>query len=249
MTTKTATSGDGMTGGTGTSINASLPRFSVSPASGNSGTTKAVRYYGAARHVIADIVNDLVADPTTGLEYRMDYSTGSSRQQCQRTLTFGSPSLGTTHTEMLTEHVLADFVKTEDRERAANRVHTVAAGYTYTLQNASSILTAGDILIESVFDRSDTSNQTVVQNYTRDARRRSIPPVASYVFSYIPDFGPLAYGWCDVGDTVNMQVGGSTVLASSGNRRIVQIDVTPPTADTPEVVACTLNIPLDQLGT
>lgn len=241
MTTKTS---NGTTGGS--SINAALPRFSVSPASGNSGTTKAVHYYGTARHTIADIINDLVADPSTGLDYRMDYTSASSRQNCQRVMTLGVP-LGSTLNQNLTEHVLYDFQKQEDRDRAAIRVHTVGAGYTYTLQNTGAV-SAGEILIEAVFDRSDTSNQTVIQNYTKDARRLTQPPVAPYSYTYVPG-AALPYGWCDLGDKIYANVGGTTILYSQGFRRVIQIAVTPPTDSTPELVALTVNLPLDQLGT
>lgn len=240
---------NGLTSG-GSNINAALPRFSVAPASGNSGITKHVAYVGTARRLISDIIDELVADPTTGLDYRMDYGSGSSLDLCQRTLTFGAPSLGTARTQLLTEHTLTDFSKRQERARAANRVHTVGAGYTYTLQNTGSVAN-GDILIESVFDRSDTSNQTVIQAYTADARRRTQPPITTYTFSYTPTgaSGAFPFGWCDLGDTVQLATGGVTVLHSNAKRRVIELDLMPSVNGSPELVTGIVNLPLDELGT
>lgn len=240
MTTKT--------GAGGSNINAALPRFSVSPASGNSGTSKAVRYYGSARHTIADIVNDLVADPTTGLDYRMDYGTGSTRQTCQRTLTLGSPSLGTTRTQKITEHLITEYSRQLDRERAATRVHVLGAGYTSTAQNTGSV-TNGDILIESVFDRSDKANHTFLDNYARDARYRSQPPVLTHQISFTPG-SALPFGFANVGDKVDIEalVGSGLLISDSGFARVMQIDVAPGSGTAPEVVTFTLATSLDSLG-
>ena len=244
MTTKTS---NGTTGGS--SINAALPRFSVSPATGNSGTTKAVRYYGSARHTIADILNDLVADPTTGLDYRMDYSTGSTRQTCQRTLTIASPSLGTTRTQQITEHLITEYTRQLDRERAATRVHVLGAGYTSTQQNTGSV-TNGDILIEAVFDRSDKSNHTFLDNYARNARYVAQPPVVTHQVSFTPG-SALPFGFCLVGDKVQIEIliNSNTLLHAAQFARVMQIDVTPSSGDTAENVTLTLATSLDSLGT
>lgn len=235
---------NGATSG-GTSINASLPRFFVT--NGSSGTTKAVRYYGAARHLIADIVNDLVADPTTGLDYRMDYSTGSTRQSCARTLTLGSPSLGSQKTHPISEHLVTEFTRQLDRERAASRVHVVGSGYTARAQNTGSI-TNGDILIESVFDRSDKSNHAFLDNYARDARYRSQPPVQTFGLSFTPG-SALPYGFADAGDAVHLEVGTGTMLATSGYQRVLEVGVQPSSGESAEVVTFRLAVGLDSLGT
>jgi len=237
---------NGKTGAGGSNINAALPRWNVSPATGNSGTVKALRYYGSARHTIADIVNDLVADPTGGLDFRMDYTTGSSYQTCQRTFTMGVP-LGVHRTEMLTEHVLTEFTKTADRERAASRVHVLGAGYTSTAQNTGSV-TNGDILIEGVWDRTDKANHTWLDNYARDVRYRAQPAVITYGASFTPG-SALPFGWCNVGDNVNVQVGTGTFLHSAGGERVMEIDVAPSQGDSPEVVTLVLANSLDNLGT
>lgn len=235
------------TGSGGASINAALPRFNVSPSTGTAGVVKQLRYYGSARHTIAEIIDDLVADPTFGLDYRMDYSAGSTRQTCQRTLTFKSPSLGVTRTHMLTEHVLSEFTKTADRERAASRVHVLGSGYTSTAQNTGSV-SAGDILIEGVWDRTDKADHTFLDNFARDARYRARPAVITYGASFTPG-AALPFGWCQVGDSVNVQVGTGTFLHSIGSQRVVEIDVTPPGGDAPEGVTLVLVNSLDNLGT
>lgn len=246
--TKTSTAGDG-TAGAGLSINALIPRFSI-VAPGSSGFTKKIAWGKKARFYILDLFDLLVADPTTGLEYRVDYTSASTRQFCQRKLVFGAPSLGVTQTRLLTEHVLSDYSRTSDRDRAGNRVHTIGSGYTWTLQNTGSIA-AGDILIETTFDRSDSANHSVIQWYTREERRRAQPPVRSYTASYTPGTASqaLPWGFCDLGDTVPLQISGPGLLAESSSRRVIEIDVTPPTASSQERVDVVFNLPLDQLGT
>lgn len=243
VTTKTSTSGDG-TSGAGVSINAALPRFSVS--SGTVGVTKEIVLAGTARHTMLDVLDLMVDDPDTGLEYRMDYATGSNRQTCQRTLTLGAP-LGVTVTHQLTEHVLYDFGRTLDWERGGTRAHAVGSGYTSTKQNVSSIA-AGTILSEVVVDRTDTSLHSRINDAARELRRKAQPPVRTFSASFVPG-GALDYGFCDLGDKVPFQISAPSMLSiSSDNRRVVQIDVTPPSGDSPEVVALSFNLPLDDLG-
>lgn len=235
--------------GTGASnINAPLPRFSVSPA-GNSGTVKAYRYYGSARHTLAEILDDLVADPTTGLDYRMDYTTGSTRQTCQRTLTLGSPSLGATRSQRITEALVTEYSRSLDRERAASRVHVLGNGYTATAQNTGSV-SNGDILIESVFDRTDKSNHSFLDNYARDARYRSQPSVLTHSVSFKPG-SALPYGFCDVGDKVDVEilVGSGLLISNAGTARVLEIDVTPNDGNGDEIVTLSLATSLDSLGT
>lgn len=243
VTTKTSTSGDG-TSSAGLSINAALPRFSVS--SGTSGITKEIVLSGAARHTVQEVLDYLVDDPDTGIEYRMDYSTGSNRQNCQRTLTLGAP-LGVTRTHQLTEHVLYDYGRSLDWERGATRVHVVGSGYTSTKQNASSIA-AGTILSEVVLDRSDTSLHSVLNDAARELRRKAQPPVRTFTASFVPG-GALTYGFCDLGDKVPFQISTPSMLSiSSDSRRVVQIDTVPASGDSPTLVTLSFNLPLDQLG-
>lgn len=234
----------------GTSINAALPRFFVSPASGTlAGTTKTLSFAGSARYVILDLINDLVTDPSTGLDYRMDYASGSTRQQCDRTFTMGSPSLGSTLSINVDEHIVVGFGKGQDRGRAANRVHVLGNGYTSTQQNTGSI-TAGDILLESVFSPStNLTDHTQIDNYAKDARRFSQPPVATYTWTVVPGQGPIGWGDINLGDAVNLNIGGTTVLHSLGHVRVVKVEVQPPLDGGPELVTYTANVPLDQLGT
>jgi hypothetical protein len=247
MVSKVSTAGDGMTAGS--NINAALPRWAVAPASGLSGfilpSANVPSYYGSSRHLIADIADGLVADPSSGLDYRMEYTDSSSWVRCTRTLTFGAP-LGVTRTQKLTEHILYDFAKTEDRERAANRVHTLSGTAPYVLQNTGSTAN-GDLLIESVFDESGVTDAATVHAFTRDARRRAQPPVAVYSATFVPD-AALPWGWCMVGDIVNLAVEGTTILHSEGTVRVTAIEVVPPQGGNPELVTLTLGVPLDALG-
>jgi hypothetical protein len=241
---KVSTAGDG-TGGAGSSINAAIPRFAVS--TGDSGVTKEVTLSGAARHTIGEIIDYLVQDPDTGLEYRMDYRTGSVRSSCRRTLTLGSP-LGVTKTQSLTERVLYSYSREMDWERAATRVHVVGAqGRTETRQNTGSI-TSGLQLMEAVFDRSDTSSTALLSNMAREARRKSQPPVRTFSVSFTPS-DSLPFDFCDLGDKVSLDINWPSVLNTNATRRVVQIDLMPPQADTPELVTLSFNLPLDELGT
>ena len=225
------------------SMNAALPRFNVT--SGSAGTSKTFTFFGSARHYISDILNLLAADPTTGLDYCMDYATGSTRQSCQRTLKLGAPSLGTTRTQVITEQ-LATFQVTKDRSTAATRVHVVANGYTSTLQNTGSV-TAGELLLEERLDRTDLSNHTAVDNLAREFRRKVQPPVSTFQVTFTPG-SALPYGWCDLGDTVTCWPSSPLRLSGSSSQRVVEIDVTPPTKSSPEQVTLVFNPPLTSLG-
>lgn len=244
VTTKTATGSDGATAGA--SINAALPRFNVT--SGNAGQTMDVAISGDARRNVLDVINAMKDAPSVAFDYRMDYSTGSTRANTQRTLTLGSPSLGTTKTEPLVARLLSDgYSVNSDRERAATRVHIVGSGTTVTRQDTGAV-TAGEILTEAVFDKSETSDTTALTNFAEEVRRLSIPPVEVYAASYVPS-NALPYGWCDLGDKVSLRVDAPALLAVSDTRRVVQIDVTPPQGGSPELVSLSFNLPLDDLGT
>lgn len=228
------------------SINASVPNFTVS--SGNSGNTKRLVLAGSARHFMQDAVDKLCEDPDTGLEYRMDYGTGSTRLICQRTLTLGSP-LGTTRAALLTELVLNHYGRSLDLDRAATRFHAVGSGFTATKQNTGSV-TDGWPLLEAVVDRSDTADHDRLNDFAREGRRKSQPPVKIYDAEFIPDASGLAFGFCNLGDTLTWDTSTPNMLSvSSGSRRVTQIDVTPPSESGPESVGLIFNLPLDELGT
>lgn len=244
-TTKDST---GTTSG-GTSINAAIPRFAVSPAAGTlAGVTKSLSYAGTDRRVIADIITDLVKDPTTGLDFRCDYSLVSGA--LQRTLTLGSPSLGAGLVGgTITGDDLYDFDKVEDLTRSVTRAHATGTGYVDTEQNTGSVA-AGDILREGVFQVPDSSYTiTQIQQFAKDARRRSQPPVTSYALTYIPTVGGIDFGTYNLGDKANLGISGPSILHSEGHVRVAQIGFLPPSAASEELVTLTAEISLDSLGT
>lgn len=246
-TTKDST---GTTSG-GTSINAAIPRFSVNPPAGTlSGITKDLTYVGTDRNLISKIINDLVTDPTSGMDFRCDYTlSGSGGLQCDRTLTISAPSLGNLIAGTLTEKDLYDFDKPEDLTRAANRVHMLGSGYVSTQQNTGSV-TAGDILREGVASRVDLTDTTQIDNAAKDFRRRAQPPVAGYTLTYEPnDDGGLPFGYANLGDKVNLGISGPSILHSEGHVRVAQIGFLPAAASTgKEQVILTAEISLDSLG-
>lgn len=228
-------------------LNAALYNFQVS--SGLSGITKSFTLAGTARYLISDLIRDILsADPTGGLDFRMDYATGSTRTSVTRTLTLGAP-LGTTRTRLLDENVLHDYGRVADRERAGTRVHARGAGgKVQTAQNVGSI-SAGDILLELVADRTEITDDTQLLNFVRDLRRLAQPPVRVYSTTFVP--GPaLPYGWCDLADLVTLNISGPGLLATNGaTRRVVEIETTPPDDDEQlELVELSYNLPLDELG-
>jgi len=243
-TTKDST---GTTSG-GTSINAPIPRLAVAPSSPTlAGVTKTLSYAGTDRRLIGDIITDLVNDPTSGLDYRCDYSLSGGLPQ--RTVTFGSPSLGAGLVGgTITEDDLYDFDKVEDLTRAANRAHVIGSGYVDTEQNTGSVA-AGDILREARFDRSDLTDTTAIQQFAKDARRRSQPPVTSYVLTYIPTVGGIDFDTYNLGDKANLGITGPSILHSEGHVRVAQIAFLPGSVAAPELVTLTAEISLDSLGT
>lgn len=239
---KTSTLGDEMPT-VGTDINAALPRFTVD--TGMAGQTRDASYSGAARHLFSVILEDLVADPATAFDYAIGYDVGSTRQQVQRTLRLGAPSLGVQREDPITLAVLEDFTKTFDRERAGNRAHTVGSGETWTLQNGSSVTTDGEVLLEVVGDRSDLTMSADIHSHTRALRRGAYPPVTSHTITWAPDSGPFPFDYCDLGDLIYIDVPGNTVLHSVGHRRVVEIGYLPPSAGSPELVSPVISLPID----
>lgn len=248
FTYHTSKTSNGTTSG-GSGIGAAIPRFSISPASGLAGVTKNVAYRGVDRRLWSDIVADIVSDPDFGCDWRVDV--GGTVAAPTRTLTFGVPSLGVQVATQLTEFNTDNFGKTLDLRAAGNRAHTVAQGYTYTLQNATSI-TNGDLLRDIVKQRPDLTDITAIQQFTKDVRRRAQPWVSTYTATYVPDdAGGLPFALCNLGDSVyiNYRADQSHFLHTGpGYARVIAIDVTPPTASSPELVALTFNIPLTELG-
>lgn len=245
-TTKTSTTGDG-TGGPGADINAALPRLLTSGAT--AGVVKRLRISGAARMYISDLIERLCDDPDTGLEWRTNYTDGSTRQSCQRTIQFGAP-LGTTRTTQLTEAVLYDYGRPFDIERAATRVHARGANaVTKTKQNTGSI-TDGWSLLELVLDKSDTSDSDELNDAAREGRRKAQPPVRTFWAEYIPNDNALKFNFCNVADTVPFEVTTPPLLQlRANNRRVVKRTVFPPASEgEPERLRLDFNLPLDELG-
>lgn len=244
ITTKTSTTGDG-TASPGLTINADIPRFSVS--TGTSGFTLDDDIPADSRFTFAEVLQILTEDPTEGIEWRMDYRTGSNRQSCHRTLTLGAP-LGVTRSQVLTAPVLYSYGKTYDLARSATRVHVRGSGYTATKQNTGSI-TDGWPLIEQVYDRGDTAKQARLGNIAREYRRKAQPPVKMPRIVFEPSTS-LPFGWCDIGDTLTLDVDDPCELLSmtSQSRRVVGVEWTPPSGENPERVALLLNLPLSELG-
>lgn len=246
MKTKTASGDDDMT--LGDDIVAALPGFSVSAGAAGATLAEDVSFAGTARHTISECFEFIAADPETGFDYRMDYSTGSTRQSVHRTLTLGYPGLGTTLTTELTEHILYDFGRESDWDRAGSRVHVVGSGYTKTLQGAGAVAN-GNLLLEVVDDYSDTSNHGLINHRARDLRRLAQIPVRILTASYVPG-SALPFGFCDLGDVVPFEIQSPPGMTITGNtRRVVQIAVRPPEGDAPELVDLMFNQPLDELGT
>lgn len=235
MQTKTdATYGD---------ILADLPRFNVT--SGLAGATVDASFAGSARHTVQEAFDFLSVDPETGFDWRMDYKTGSTRQSVVRTLTLGYPSLGVDRTEALDEHVLLDFSRNLDWERAATRVHVLGSGFTATRQNNQSIID-GKLLLENVTDLSDTSDHSFISAYAKEYRRVSQPPVQTLTVSFVPG-NALAYDFCDLGDVIPFAITAPSMLSVTANTRRV-VDIATSFGDEGEVVSVTFNLPLTDLG-
>lgn len=225
-------------------INANLDNITVG--SGLSGNTKRVVLAGSARHLMADVVNELlVDDPDTGVEYREDFA--GTVDNPTVTITLGSP-LGSTLTDLLTEHSLSDYGLDMDYERAATRAHVVGAGVTSTKQNTGSV-SDGFPLLDLVIDRSDVADSTTVSDVARELRRKAQPPVRIPDAEFTPTVGGLDFGFCNLGDTVPFNTKSPDMLKiTSASRRVVEIAVLPETPDGPESVGLSFNLPLTSLG-
>ena len=244
ITTKLSTAGDG-TASAGLTINADLPRFSVS--SGSSGFTMALPISALGRRTMAEVLDKLGEDPTEGIDWCMDYRTASTRQQAHRKLVLGAP-MGVTASRTMVRHVLATYGKTLDTLRGGTRWHVVGAGYVATKQNTGSI-TAGTLLIEQVVDRSDVSDETFLDNAAKEFRRKGQVPVKMPRLSFVPS-SSVPFDAFGMGDKVpfNLDDPCDLLNLSAVNRRVVGKEWTPPTGESPELVSHPLSLPLDELG-
>lgn len=245
-TTKTANGSDGMT--SGADINADLPRFSVM--SGTAGVAKSYTFGGNVGHLISEAIdNALIADPTTGLDYAVDYISGTTRQRCIRTLKLGSPSLGVQQEIQLRNDDLYDYGLIDDLEQAATRVTVIGQnGYVKRLQNSGAVA-IGAVLLESVTDRQDLAATSAVDDFAMDDRRARQPPVAQWWVEFVPDDGKLSFDLYSVGDMVPLDVRGPGLFSASGiSYRATQIDVFPPAKGSPERVRLSLGTLVSELG-
>lgn len=227
------------------SMNADLGNISIG--SGLAGVTRRVPIAGSGRPYMQDVVDWLV-DNDTGLEYRCDFSTSTHNSpQCVIKVGVG---LGSAKTQLVTEHVASHVGRELDwnPQRSATRTHAVGVGYTSTKQNTGSV-TAGLPLMELVLDRSNTADHDLIDDAAREARRKSQPPVQPFDIEYTPHAYGLTINTFDPGDSVPLDTGATDLTTITGTRRrIVGVGVMPQTADGPESVALTLNLPADSLG-
>lgn len=248
--TKTANGSDGMTAGA--DIVADLPRWAISPASTDAGATYSdpspPTFYGANRHTILDCLQAIAADPETGFEWRTDFATGSSKQSVKRTIVLGYPQLGSTLGITLTEAVLLNYGRTTDMERAGTRTHTRWSGGVKTRQSSAAV-SDGVLLTEAVGDFTKTRKDATAQAFSKDFRRRARPPVRTVSAVIVPSALGLAWGFCDLGDTIPFQITTPNIVSlTADTRRVVQIDYTPESGEAPETMSLTFNIRLDDLG-
>lgn len=224
--------------------------------SGTSGHTITWAYAGSELNIIGEVIQNWANDPSTGFDYRMDYSTGSSFQQAHRTLTLGAPSLGGTLTSVLTRHMLASYAEPADMERSCNVLYTLGGdGHVDTETNTGS-LTGGDLLFEGVYHRPEIRHHATLTSLAKEVRRLRQPPLRHYTVTYIPDGPPsplalapaLPYGWCNLGDKITLNIDWPDLLAINDARRVTTIETVPPSQGQPELVTLTFDLPLEDLG-
>lgn len=247
---KTASGTDGMTAGA--DIVANLPRWAINPASTDAGATYAddspPTFYGADRHTILDCLQGIAADPTTGFEWRTDFTTGSSKQAVKRTIVLGYPQLGSTLGVTLTEALLLNYGRTTDAERGGTRFHTRYSGGVKTLQSSAAV-TAGVLLTEVVADYTKTRKTATATSFTKNLRRLARQPVRTLSAVIVPQALGLPWGFCDLGDTIPFGITTPAIVSlSSDSRRVVQLDYTPESGEAPETVTPTFNVRLDDLS-
>jgi hypothetical protein len=243
MTSKTSTAGDG-TGSPGTNINASIPNFAVS--SGTSGFTLNSSLSGVGFYTFRDILDKLAENPDEGIEWYVDYSTGSTRQTCQRTLTLGAP-LGSVLTRQLFGVALFSYGRSGDPLSAATRVHLRGSGITSTKQNTGSLTDWP--LLEKAVDRGDITDQTILDDAAREIRRQVQPPVKIRTASWIAGTA-LPWGFCKLGDTVPFQVDDPCELLdiTAQDLRIVGLSIQPPSDGAAETVTPIFDRPASETG-
>jgi hypothetical protein len=243
MTSKLSTAGDG-TGSPGTGINASVPNFAVS--SGTSGFTLNSSLAGVGFYTFRDILDKLAENPDEGIEWYVDYTTGSTRQTCQRTLKLGAP-LGSVLTRQLFGVALFSYGRSGDPLSSATRVHLRGSGITSTKQNTGSLTDWP--LLEKAVDRGDITDQTILDNAAREIRRQVQPPVKIRQASWIAGTA-LPWGFCKLGDTVPFQVDDPCELLdiTAQDLRIVGLSIQPPSDGGEETVTPIFDQPLSATG-
>lgn len=244
--TKTANGSDGMTAGA--NINAAFAQFDVM--AGTAGVTKSYNFYGNQGYTIQQAIDQaLVADPTTGLDYAMDYRVASTRQYCVPRLIMGSPSLGVQQEIRLRASDLYDYSRTLDWEQAATRVTELGpSGYIKRLQSASAVA-ASAVLLENVTDCTSLADSTAVDDFARDDRRARKPPLHDRWVEFTPTDNKIPFDQYSVGDLVAFDVDGPGLLQlSAQSRRCLQIDVWPQTQGSPERVRLTVSTLVDDLA-
>lgn len=221
-TSKTSTGDDGMT--LGDDINADIPRFSWDTSALVGQTLGNAVFSGAAGHTIQEVFDFLAADPETGFEWRTDYRTSSTRTQPHATLVFAYPGFGTTPRDgFLTEHVLADYGRDEDGERAGTRV-TVMYGGGKVVRQSSVAVGYGVILTEVVDDYTDTADEDMAIARAKDLRR-IVKPMIRVPSATIRDGGSLPHDFLELGDVMPIEIGWPEILSiSTDSRRVVQTD-------------------------
>jgi hypothetical protein len=243
MTSKTSTAGDG-TGSAGTDINATIPNFAVS--SGTSGFNLNSSLAGVGFYTFRDILDKLAENPDEGIEWCVDYTTGSTRQLCQRTLTLGAP-LGSVLTRQLFGVALYSYGRSGDPLSGGTRIHVRGSGITSTKQNTGSLTDWP--LIEKAVDRGDITDQTILDDAAREIRRQAQPPVKVRTASWIAGRA-LPWGFCKLGDTVPFQVDDPAELLeiTAPNLRVVGLSTQPPTDGAAETVTPIFDQPLSDTG-
>lgn len=248
MVTKTSNGADGSLPA-GSDIVAAIPRFGWDTSSLAGVTLGTVKFSGAACHSIQDCLEKLAADPETGFEWRMVYSVDSSAPRAvMRTLQFGAPTVGVTCDVQLTEHILQDFTRDEDLERGGTRVHGVSNSYTKTLQNAGAVAD-GVLLTETTMDLTDIADTDVVDATVKDLRRLAQPMPRKLGAAWVPNDRALGFDAVDLGDVVPFQIIDPDPLSiTSNSRRVVGLEVVPPSGGAAELVTATFSDPLTDLG-
>lgn len=212
--------------------NGALYRFTVTAT--NSGTTKTWAFSGRLRRGVLQMIRDLAAD---SFDFRMDYT--STGELASRLLELGAPSLGVNVGRVIEPGSgLVDLGVEMDIDRAANRVHVIGGGgLVHTSTNTASY-SAGDSLLEEVFEHGDETDATSIQKLAQDYARRRKPPVVVYSAEITPTTA-LPFGAIRPGDTVTLNA--ADLGVASVQKRVVGVMVYP---GPPERILLTFAEPL-----